>query len=112
MRQFSFLTMLMLFGSMTIHADEITVSRADYLEKLQGFWLGQCIANWTGIITEMDKIGGEGERGKFYTREDWGTTVQVVRWSGELGDPKTIDWVRRGPDEIWGADDDTDIEYI
>ena len=93
-------------------ADEIVVSRTDYAEKLHGFWLGQCIANWTGIITEMDKIGGEGDRGKFYTRSDWGTTVQSRRWGGQLGRPKTIDWVRRGPDEIWGADDDTDIEYI
>ena len=112
MRQLSILTILVLCGSLTVYADQLTVAKADYLEKLHGFWLGQCIANWTGIITEMDKIGGEGERGKFYTREDWGTTVQVVRWTGDLGDPKTIDWVRRGPDEIWGADDDTDIEYI
>ena len=112
MRRLSVLTILMLCGSMTIQADQLTVSRADYLEKLHGFWLGQCIANWTGIITEMDKIGGRGERGEFYTREDWGTTVQVVRWSGERGDPKTIDWVHRSPDEIWSADDDTDIEYI
>ena len=21
------------------------------------FWLGQCIANWTGLVIEMDKIG-------------------------------------------------------
>ena len=97
---------------MMTQADELVVSRTDYAEKLHGFWLGQCIANWTGIITEMDKIGGEGDRGKFYTRSDWGTTVQSRRWGGQLGRPKTIDWVRRGPDEIWGADDDTDIEYI
>ena len=112
MRQLSVLTILMLCGSMTIHAEQLTISRADYAEKLHGFWLGQCIANWTGIITEMDKIGGRGDRGKFYTREDWGKTVQVVRWPGDRGDPKTIDWVHRGPEEIWGADDDTDIEYI
>ncbi|MCY4093559.1 MAG: ADP-ribosylglycohydrolase family protein [Gammaproteobacteria bacterium] len=112
MRRSLTFAVLMLCGSLVVQAEELTISRADYAEKLHGFWLGQCIANWTGIITEMDKIGGEGERGKFYTRKDWGTTVQVVRWTGELGDPKTIDWVRRSPDEIWGADDDTDIEYI
>ena len=112
MRRVSVLTFMMLFGYSVLHADEITVSRAVYMEKLHGFWLGQCIANWTGIITEMDKIGGGGERGKFYTRDDWGTTVRTRRWSGILGPPKTIDWVRRGPDEIWEADDDTDIEYI
>lgn len=48
-------------------------SRNTYGEKLFSFWLGKCISNWTGLITEMDKIGiptkeGKGER--FYTRED------------------------------------------
>lgn len=112
MRKIAVLAIVVLFSSLTIHANELTVSRAEYVEKLHGFWLGQCIANWTGIITEMDKTGGEGDRGKFYTRADWGTTVRSRRWGGELGPPKTIDWVRRGPDEIWGADDDTDIEYM
>jgi len=99
------------YGSVAVPADVLTISRSEYQEKLHGFWLGQCIANWTGIITEMDKIGGEGDRGVFYTRKDWGTTVQGKRWGGRVH-TKTIDWVRRGPDEIWGADDDTDIEYM
>ena len=112
MRRLCFaLTVMALCGSNLIEADTLAVSRSDYLEKLHGFWLGQCIANWTGIITEMDKVGGDGDRGVFYTRQDWGTTVQTKRW-GSKGGPKTIDWVRRGPDEIWGADDDTDIEYM
>ena len=29
----------------------IKISRSEYLNKLQGFWLGQNIANWTGLIT-------------------------------------------------------------
>ena len=112
MRRFFFAAVIAaLLGSTVSQADELTISRSDYQEKLQGFWLGQCIANWTGIITEMDKVGGEGDRGVFYTREDWGTTVQSKRWGGRTR-TKTIDWVRRGPDEIWGADDDTDIEYM
>ena len=106
------LMMLVLLGSISVQADEIKISRADYHEKLHGFWLGQCIANWTGILTEMDKTGGDGERGKFYTRKDWGTTVEAKRWWSDTTHTKTIDWVRRGPDEIWGADDDTDIEYM
>ena len=110
-RIFFVLVIATLLGSTASRASELTIPRSEYLEKLQGFWLGQCIANWTGIITEMDKIGGEGDRGVFYTREDWGTTVETARW-GAKGRPKTIDWVRRGPDEIWGADDDTDIEYM
>ena len=105
------LVLVALLGSMAARAEPLTLSRSEYAEKLHGFWLGQCIANWTGIITEMDKIGGEGDRGVFYTREDWGTTVEAKRWGGRVH-KKTIDWVRRGPDEIWGADDDTDIEYM
>ena len=106
------LMMLVLSGSISVQADEIKISRADYHEKLHGFWLGQCIANWTGILTEMDKTGGEGDRGRFYTRKDWGTTVEAKRWWEDSTHTKTIDWVRRGPDEIWDADDDTDIEYM
>lgn len=34
-----------------------TIDRQAYLTQMEGFWLGQCIANWTGLITEMDKIG-------------------------------------------------------
>jgi len=29
----------------------IKINRLEYLNKLEGFWLGQCIANWTGLIT-------------------------------------------------------------
>lgn len=94
----------------------ITVSRKQYADKLYGFWLGQCIANWTGLVTEMDKIGniGEIQTGDFYTRKDWGKTDQPNIWSpGKPGDlSPTIDFVFRGEQEVWGADDDTDIEYM
>ena len=40
-------------------------------DQWQGFWLGQSIGNWTGLITEMDKVGGQGRQGEFYTRQDW-----------------------------------------
>lgn len=51
---------------------DIVISREAYLDKLYGFWLGECIANWTGLVTEMDKIGNIGKikTGEFYTRED------------------------------------------
>ena len=96
------------------HEAELVLSRAAYAQKLQGFWLGQCIGNWTGLVTEMDKIGGEGPHGEFYTREDWGGPDQPAIWGG--GQPSslsaTIDFVFSDPDSIWGADDDTDIEYM
>ena len=89
--------------------DDLVVSRQAYVDKLHGFWLGQCIANWTGIVTETDKIGGEGPSGEFYTRDDWGQPDQVNVRGGIF---TTIDWVLVDEDGIWGADDDTDIEYI
>ncbi|MFM1877544.1 MAG: hypothetical protein RLZZ241_410 [Bacteroidota bacterium] len=96
--------------------DTLRLSRTEYGQKLQGFWLAECIANWTGLVTEMDKIGniGEIQTGDFYTREDWGKPDQPSIFDPENISPwsKTIDFVFRGPDEIWGADDDTDIEYM
>ncbi|MBT8450002.1 MAG: ADP-ribosylglycohydrolase family protein [Gammaproteobacteria bacterium] len=93
-----------------------TISRADYAEQLYGFWLGECIANWTGLVTEMDKVGNVGEikTGAFYTREDWGKPDQASIWAAGIPSDlsPTIDFVFRGPDTIWGADDDTDIEYM
>ena len=95
---------------------DIVVSRAEYFDKMYGFWLAQCIANWTGLVTEMDKVGniGEFKTGDFYTRSDWGKPDQPNIWSE--GKPSelspTIDFVFKNEDEIWGADDDTDIEYM
>lgn len=106
----------LLLGSGTLSADPtLTLSRSDYAEKLEGFWLGQCIANWTGLVTELDKIGDtpEFKTGAFYTREDWGQPDQPSIWSDTPSDlSPLIDFVFRGEDEIWGADDDTDIEYM
>jgi hypothetical protein len=111
--------LLSLFCSTAAHAQQssaaptLAVSRVEYLDRLEGFWLGQCIANWTGLVTEMDKIGGDGPAGEFYTRDDWGKPDQPNIWSQERSPwSPTIDWVYERPGGIWGADDDTDIEYI
>jgi len=92
------------------------ISRSNYADKLYGFWLAQCIANWTGLVTEMDKIGNIGEikTGDFYTREDWGTPDLPNIWSGDKSSDlsETIDFVFRNEDQVWGADDDTDVEYM
>jgi hypothetical protein len=96
--------------------DELIVSRADYQNKLHGFWLGQCIANWTGLVTEMDKIGNIGDikTGNFYTRDDWGKPDQPSIWAEGIPSAlsPTIDFVFEDSLGVWGADDDTDIEYI
>lgn len=104
------------YKSYTANETEIIISRSEYQNKLYGFWLAQCIANWTGLVTEMDKIGniGEIQTGDFYTREDWGKPDQPSIW-GE-GIPSTlsptIDFVFEDSLRVWGADDDTDIEYM
>lgn len=96
--------------------NDLVISRAAYAEKLYGFWLAQCIANWTGLVTEMDKVGniGETKTGDFYTREDWEKPDLPNIWSGDTPSDlsETIDFVFRGENEVWGADDDTDIEYM
>ena len=85
---------------------DVMISRSSYYDKLYGFWLGQCIANWTGLSTENDKIGniGDSKSGDFYTRKDWGGVSSRTE--------KKIDFVLKDTDEIWGSDDDTDIEYM
>ncbi|WP_331344835.1 ADP-ribosylglycohydrolase family protein [Cellvibrio sp. UBA7661] len=94
----------------------IEVSRAAYRDSLYGFWLGQCIANWTGLVTEMDKVGNIGDikTGDFYTRNDWGKKDLPSIWGqgipSNLSD--TIDFVTVDEKGVWGSDDDTDIEYI
>lgn len=92
----------------------IELSRQDYADKLYGFWLAQCIANWTGLVTEMDKIGGEGIHGQFYTREDWGKIDQPSIWGEGVPSQlsQTIDFIFKQEGDIWGSDDDTDIEYM
>lgn len=99
-------------GAPACGANETTISdvRSD---QWQGFWLGQSLGNWTGLVTEMDKIGGDGDHGRFYTRKDWGKPDRPAIWSERPSDISSdIDFVLRGPNEIWGADDDTDIEYM
>jgi hypothetical protein len=80
-------------------ADDLVVSRSDYHEKLQGFWLGQCIANWTGLRTE-----GVKKTAPFFTDKDWGTN--------QGRNNQKIEFVLVEEGGVWGADDDTDIEYI
>jgi hypothetical protein len=58
-------------------------------------WLGQCIANWTGLRTEGRRINPP-----FFTDADW----------GQVRDGILIDFVlTQNP---WLSDDDTDVEYV
>ena len=61
----------------------------------------------------MDKTGniGETKTGDFYTRSDWGKK-DLPRPGQTLTADRYIDFVFEGKDGMWGADDDTDIEYM
>jgi len=69
----------------------LKIDRTEYKDKLMGFWLGSCIANWTGLPTENRRTDFP-----FFTDLDFG--------SGKY------DYVL--DQNPWGADDDTDIEYV
>ncbi|MFZ4428756.1 MAG: ADP-ribosylglycohydrolase family protein [Phycisphaerales bacterium] len=72
------------------------IDREQYRDRLEGFWLGQCIANWTGRRTEAVRT-----QPPFLTDADWGPPFNG-------GAP--LDWVTN--QSPWLADDDTDIEYV
>ena len=91
--------------------DVYKISRDQYQHKLEGFWLGQNIANWTGLITEMDKVGTP-ETMPFYTDEDWGAKDQVAMWGEYVPHAGHIEFYFQPAGTAWGADDDTDIEYM
>lgn len=74
------------------------IRESDYREKVRGMWLGQCIANWTGLQTE-----GRHRQPPFLTDASWG---QVQPYTN--GFPLDFKWFFNP----WGADDDTDIEYV
>ena len=109
----SFIILSLIIASCNDNQNFYEVDRGAYIDKLEGFWLGQCIGNWTGLITEMDKIGVpvDGKAGGFYTREDWGKRDQPNFW-GSNNYSQHIDYFFAEKDSIWGSDDDTDIEYI
>ena len=107
---------LVLSSCNTSSNDFIEISREKYSNQLYGFWLGQSIANWTGLITEMDKIGNIGDikTGNFYTRDNWGGIDSRSIWEDQSISKSNIkiEFSLRNQDEVWGSDDDTDIEYM
>ena len=50
-------TIILINTSCSSRLNEMVIDKNQYRDQLEGFWLGQCIANWTGLITEGDKIG-------------------------------------------------------
>ena len=96
------------YPAYTPKTTDLILSRSKYMDQLEGFWLTQCIANWTGLITEMDKI-----EPPFYTDENWDGPDERNIWGNFISTTDTVIeyyFVRNG--ETWAADDDTDIEYM
>ena len=80
------------FALLAANWDQVRViDRAEYADRLRALWLGECIANWTGIQTEGDRSSPP-----FYDDSDWG--------------PGGFDFILN--QDPWWADDDTDIEYV
>jgi hypothetical protein len=73
------------------------LDRAEYADRLRAMWLGQCIANWTGLRTEGARV-----EPPFFTDEDWGTIPPGMSLPIDF-----VLWL-----DPWPADDDTDIEYV
>ncbi len=95
-------------GSAHLTADEtLTIDRERYAEQLHGFWLGQSIANWTGLVTEMDRV-----EPPFYTDADWGGLDEPAIWGRFVAHSSRRDFYLLDPEHVWGSDDDTDIEYL
>ena len=73
----------------------IELDRDRYHDQIEGFWLAQCIANWTGLQTE-----GRRNEPPFYTDADWPLTF----------DGRSLRFIT--DQDPWKADDDTDFEYV
>jgi hypothetical protein len=101
------LALSLLAGVPAAVADALSIDRQRYSESLHGFWLGQSIANWTGLVTEMDRVDAP-----FYTDADWGGLDEPAIWGHFTAHSSRRDFVLLEPDRVWGADDDTDIEYL
>ncbi len=78
------------------HGQLTVIHRDEYEDRLRAMWLGQAIANWTGLRTE-----GRVTQPPFLTDADWGVI--------DLGRGLVTYVLEEDP---WGADDDTDIEYV
>lgn len=71
------------------------IVRGEYEGSLRGMWLGESIANWTGLLAE-----GKVTQPPFLTDDDWGI---------DLGKGPLRFILDQDP---WLADDDTDVEYV
>lgn len=96
-----------LFSQVNLQTNNTIVSRLDYINKFHGFWLGQSIANWTGLITEGDRTDAP-----FYTDNDWSGHLTPIVTGAYSNNATALSYVFVNGNRAWGSDDDTDIEYM
>ncbi len=89
------------YNKYTPNRTDRVISRSKYHDQLQGFWLAQCIANWTGLITEMDKV-----EPPFYTDDHWGAPDQRNIWGNFIPHADTIDFYFIYDSQPLGDDDE------
>lgn len=89
MKGFSLVLIVLVSALISTAQNEKIINKTIYKDKLRGFWLGQCIANWTGIQTE-----GAKRTKPYFTDDDWSKYGFILNHNP------------------WVSDDDTDIEYI
>lgn len=102
-----FVAVLMAIAPLPSSGQVLELDRTAYAAKLHGFWLGQSIANWTGLVTEMDRV-----EAPFYSDKDWGGVDEPAIWGSFAAHSGWRDFFLLAPGRPWGADDDTDIEYL
>lgn len=99
--------LLALIAGSASGSELLEIERSQYRDRLHGFWLGQSVANWTGLVTEMDRV-----EAPFYTDANWGAWDEPAIWGRYAAHAGRIDYYLLPPGRVWGADDDTDIEYL
>jgi len=87
-------------GGESASGPTLRLTREEYTDRVHAMWLGESVANWTGLVTEMMRV-----EAPFFTDDDWGTK----QGNSQINGTGVIDFVFQDP---WGGDDDTDIEYI
>ncbi len=79
----------------------VALDRTAYLDRMAALWMGESIANWTGLITE-GRVNSE----PYLTDDDWDQSFDHTRPGSAVG---VLSFNFQDP---WLSDDDTDIEYI
>lgn len=89
-------------GSLVARCFADTTWTADeYRDHARGLWLAESLANWTGLLTESERRDAP-----FFTDADWGTN------QGRLVEGSANGTITFNVLDPWGADDDTDLEFM